>query len=329
MCTSTHTCHKNCWLQASTSEKSDMGDPSQGEWMLRCVAASLYEMHKHDIHQAVRQFKQCYPDSGITDVAGFIHRWHGHVVNDGSLTDHKHPGRARTLSDEELDACCEAFKQGYQIPTTDGTGHIQMFFTSIQHALAHSSVLRRTLQQHSLTAGTLLSNMLAHDSNLVKKTQHFKRGFTNAEKRLRAFLAVWFLALNKQFPRWNRQVVWMDEGTICFAGQSGSHRVYCDKGDLRPTLVVEDARFNSGHPITVRFAIAVSGEVGPAHIEFLSGTTHREFSPHWHKVHGPAKDYTVSRYPTASSSCKGVTLQRNAFCMNANVLHPTRRCTLQ
>jgi len=261
---------------------------------VRAVAAAVYFMNEGDMGKAKAEFNSRCRDVHVKNIGKYIERWQSNVVENGMLLDSAHPGRPRTLPLDVAEHCSALFKAGYKQPSTTGKGTVQKYFTSIHEAVTRVPQLREILDTYHITEDTLLDSMRRVDPDLTHKTQYTKAAFTEQEMEARQLLASFLNMMTLSIPNWYEWVIWMDCGSIILAGSTEEARVWCDKHDLRVTLVIPEARFKKRRPIVLRFLIAINARLGPFHIEFTTGTTDLERSPEFKAMHGDKPPYKVS-----------------------------------
>jgi hypothetical protein len=202
------------------------------------------------------------------------------LLETGGMQDRKRSGRKPKISKAVLSQCCAALKAGYTVwePAVNNFGH--RHWASIKEAVygANSNqFLAWVCAQHGVTPELLQKRLHRHDPNLAHKQLRFKKALTPEQQYERQFVASRLLNIYLAQPLSLERVWWVDECSITFSGTELKNvKVYCDRRSAaaRDTHAIYSNIPGSRYrTITVRIIAAVNARVGPAYLEFTTGTT--------------------------------------------------------
>jgi hypothetical protein len=202
------------------------------------------------------------------------------LLETGGLQDRKRSGRKPKLSKAVLTQCCEVLKAGYLCwePSAATFGH--RHWSSINeavYAVNSNPFLAFVCQQYAVTPALLQKRLHRHDPNLAHKHLRFKKALTPQQQMERQQVAARLLNISLAFPLLLDRVWWVDEASITFSGtELKSVKVYCDRrsATARDThAIYRNIPGRRYRTITVRIIAAVNARLGPAYLEFTTGTT--------------------------------------------------------
>jgi hypothetical protein len=229
-----------------------------------------------------------------------MRHWSQNFQRAGNVEDAPRSGRPSRVTPELLNQACDIFRRGWKRPVFDNKGvrqeeEQQMFFTSINDALARSPALGSLLGEMRIKPPTLLQRMMKHDPTLQCRSTDYRMMLTQQQKEQRRKGAGVLYQLWQGDPAIFMNTVSIDCASITFQGGSVPRaHYYCDESEPHYHYVVPFNAWPSTKRYTFKFIVAVNPRLGGVKLAFTTGTTALSRDSDYQQYIGRTNPYMVS-----------------------------------
>jgi hypothetical protein len=216
----------------------------------------------------------------------FMKQWWVSFITTGNVEDAERSGRPPLIPDEEAAEAAELVKEGQWVwrqPKSQGI-KTHVLFSSIPAAIRAVPRLAQICRDHNATSDQLRSAMERVDSDLTRRTLHFKFAHSAEQLEERQSFCQQTLASMDEMPAARvaelDNMVWWDEGGVAVSAlEHRSVRVWGSRAAMHSFDVLHLPSVQGQADCKIHFAIAVTSHPafsncnGLLYFEFTTGTT--------------------------------------------------------
>jgi hypothetical protein len=273
-------------------------------------------------------------------ILAFLQRWWTAFIMTGSVHDAPRSGRPPLVPDDVAAEAAELVKLGQWVPRFARGQRLEerVLFRSIPQAIRAVPRLGQICQQHGVTSEQLRNAMERVDSDLVRRTLHFKYAHSAEQLEERQSFCQRTLALLGAMPAEQSPIldrmVWWDEGGVSLCSlENRAVRVWGSRDALQNCDVLHLPAVQGQKDCKIHFGIGVTSHPkfahcnGLVHFEFTTGTTFMKRLKNKFAADGQEEhEYQVSTTLVTYQVAKGIVPHKAVHVYCLQQLHHMHLC---